>query len=243
MSELDPSTEAWLNLALDHALAGLHHNGGLAPEAGAMLRQSVRRLERYPAGALVNASTRKPEVKWIVTGWASEMRILPDSRRQICSFLIPGDVFTARPANSSSCGVVALTRMDCADVERTLDGSPEPIRPAVWEAVARSLSLMLERRYEHITRLGQLGAAERLVHLLLELRERLEAVGLAAPDKFRLPLTQEHLADALGLSIVHVNRTLRHLRAQRLLEVKFGGVALLQPARLADIAGRFDEPV
>ncbi len=82
---------------------------------------------------------------------------------------------------------------------------------------------------DHIVRLGRQTAYERMAHLLLELRWRLAEVGLGDERKFPLPLTQEVLADALGLSIVHVNRTLQQLRREGLLEMRAGFVELLKP--------------
>jgi CRP-like cAMP-binding protein len=82
-------------------------------------------------------------------------------------------------------------------------------------------------------RLGRQTALERTAHLFLELRQRLAAVGLADGARFPLPLTQEVLADTLGLSIVHMNRTLQQLRREGLVEVKSGWARLLDPAALA----------
>ena len=75
-----------------------------------------------------------------------------------------------------------------------------------------------------------------MLHLLLELHHRLRTVGLAEAGRFEMPLTQEVLADALGLSIVHVNRTLQQIRREGLVEIKGGGVALLEPKLMAAVA-------
>jgi CRP-like cAMP-binding protein len=88
---------------------------------------------------------------------------------------------------------------------------------------------------DHAVRLGRLTAFERVAHFLLELQQRLEIAGLGDRQRFPLPLTQEILADALGLSIVHVNRTLQQLRRTGLIELRSGVAILVQPDALAKL--------
>jgi CRP-like cAMP-binding protein len=87
--------------------------------------------------------------------------------------------------------------------------------------------------YDHIVRLGRLTAYERVAHLVLDIRDRLALVGLAAPDSFPPPLTQETLADVLGLSSVHVNRMLQQLRRDGLV----GAGVRPRPPADAEVAG------
>lgn len=242
MSELDPSTLGWFREAMGHAVRGLDRDRLLRPDQIDRLCSLPRRLERYPAGSHVRASAPLNRLKWIVAGWAGEMQVLPDTRRQICSVLLPGDVFAApAPGAEAPCAVVAMTRLDCLDVHSLRPALAEP--DLFDQLVDARLTDGRERRYDHLLRLGQLTAPQRLVHLLLELHERLRAVGLAGAAEFRLPMTQEHLADALGLSVVHVNRSLRMLRTSGLLRVRFGGVTFLDPHQLAALAGREALPI
>ena len=90
--------------------------------------------------------------------------------------------------------------------------------------------------HEQVVRVGRRTAYERMCHLLLELHHRLSLVGLAQDWRFPMPLTQEILADATSLSIVHVNRTLTQLRREHLVEIRQGHVTLLEPAELISIA-------
>jgi CRP-like cAMP-binding protein len=85
-------------------------------------------------------------------------------------------------------------------------------------------------------RVGRQTAYERTAHFILEIHERLSQVGLAGDTTVAIPLTQEIMADALGLSVVHLNRTLQQLRRNQLIEFKSGLVRLLQPEQLAEIA-------
>jgi CRP-like cAMP-binding protein len=104
--------------------------------------------------------------------------------------------------------------------------------------------LVLDEIYllHQIIRIGRQTAYERLVHLLLELNSRCHAAGLSDGFSFDLPLTQEILADSLGLSIVHVNRTLQTLRREQLIEQKSSIVTIKDKEKLALIA-EYNDPM
>ena len=89
---------------------------------------------------------------------------------------------------------------------------------------------------ELIFRLGRLGAEGRIAHLFCELNARLEMVGMAADGRYMLPMTQPDLAEASGLTGVHVNRVLRALREKNLLTFKAGEVNILDRKALAAVA-------
>jgi len=86
--------------------------------------------------------------------------------------------------------------------------------------------------FRHVARLGWLDAYERLADLLLEFGERLSSAGLAVGGSFPMPLTQEMLADALGLTSAHVNRTLQLMRREGVLDLRGSMVTLLDADRL-----------
>jgi CRP-like cAMP-binding protein len=90
---------------------------------------------------------------------------------------------------------------------------------------------------ERLASLGRRSAHERVAHLFCELWRRLHLLGLAEDDRFPLPITQEDLADTLGLSAVHINRTLRQLRSEGLIETGSNHVRVLSMAGLEAIAG------
>lgn len=196
------------------------------------VRAFWRRVERYPAGVQVGGGSgpERHHHLVIVSGWACELRILPDGRRQIFGFLLPGDTIDPRTsADLGARGVVALTQVQVV-------AAPEPAAeaPAAADAFAGALWRREERLYDHMVRMGRLTARERLLHLLLELYERLEAVGLVRGDSFKIPLTQELFADTLGLSVVHINRTLKALRQDGCITLKAGAVTLHNRSRLAE---------
>ena len=89
---------------------------------------------------------------------------------------------------------------------------------------------------DHAMRLGQQTALERTAHLLLELAARLTAVRLADNGAFALPINQECMSQALGMSAVHLNRTLQRLKADGLISVRGSRMAILRPDRLRRIS-------
>jgi CRP-like cAMP-binding protein len=90
---------------------------------------------------------------------------------------------------------------------------------------------------EWVLNVGRRDAYERISHLLCEMHFRMKRVGLVEDDCLSLPVTQTELADATGLTPVHVNRTLKRLRNQKLIEIGQGTLTLLDPPALQDAAG------
>jgi CRP-like cAMP-binding protein len=213
------------------------------------VRTFWRTVERIPAGAAISAEpeSRKRQIV-VVSGWISETRILPDGRRQIFAFLLPGDVATVSGSTHvGSRGLVALTNVEIADAGALAMGDHgERISNSLTDAIRQRE----ERLFDQIVRIGRLTAKERVLNLLLELHDRLESIGLVKENTFRIPLTQEVFADALGLSVVHINRTLQQLRREGLLTVGRGTVTLHQRHKLATFAcyqsdaqaGAFERP-
>lgn len=218
------------------AVEGLVRVCGLPPAPARSLSELIGPIERYPAAAVVSSIAPAPRLKWILSGWTCEMRVLPDGRRQIFSFALPGDPVLSRPVNAANpCSVVALTAVECIDVAQTLARAKDADRTEISRAMNHALNLAQERRYEDIIRLGRRSALQRLADMLLELHDRLAQIGLVDERGFYLPLTQEHLADALGLSVVHVNRSLKTLRLDGLATFRFGRVTQIDRERLAEM--------
>ncbi|MGH6949425.1 MAG: Crp/Fnr family transcriptional regulator [Vitreimonas sp.] len=174
----------------------------------------------------------------ILSGWACRFRMLADGRRMILTFLVPGDAVSSRRCAPALASTAALTPCRLADA-RPLWRAIAASDPAHAQlAQAQHILDVLDDCYllDHIVRLGRQTAVERMCHLMLELRWRLRAVGLAHACEFALPLTQEAIGDAVGLSVVHVNRTLQDMRRRGLIELRQGRIALLQPDHMAEIA-------
>ena len=158
----------------------------------------------------------------ILDGWASVYKQLPSGRRQVTAFLIPGElgdanVFLLREMDHS---IGAITRVryaeiSPADFEAMTDASPRIARALWWHSL---VTASIAR--EWVLNVGQRSAYQRLAHLLCEMIVKLRAVGLIGEDGCDWPLTQTDLADATGLTPVHVNRTLQLLRSDGLIQLQ-----------------------
>lgn len=202
--------------------------------AGEALRGPVReippRTELHPEGSCT------PPVA-LLGGWACRIRVLTDGRRQIISFLLPGDIIgRPRPCLPAPCAVLALTRVQVVDATGLFAAGEDPAHAALGRALTAAGMLDEILLRDQIVRLGRQTAYERLASLLLELQERLSIAGLAQGQRFGLPLTQEVMSDALGLSVVHVNRTVQQMRREGLIELGGGQVLLRQIGALRELA-------
>ncbi len=206
----------------------------------------IRAIERVQGPArtiaadvdLITAGKRSRTVRAIEDGWACRYKLLSDGRRQIINFVLPGDIVGLNEylVGESDYSVTTLTAVRVSSIAprsliEVFGGHPRLAIALAW-SVARYESMLAEQ----IVRLGRRNAYERIAHILLELHKRLQAVGLASESSYPTPITQEMLADALGLSIVHVNRTLGRLRRERLVSIDDGRVVLRDVAALAAIA-------
>lgn len=187
---------------------------------------------------LITAGRRSRSIRVIEDGWAYRYTLLPDGRRQIINFVLPGDItglnesfFGERDYSVTTLTPARIVPIAPHRMMRLFSEYPRLAAALAW-SVARYESMLVEQ----IVRLGRRNAFERIAHFLLELHKRLQAVGLAGEDSYRTPLTQEILADTLGLSVVHVNRTLGRLKRQGLVSMSEGRVVLRDSTALATIA-------
>lgn len=211
--------------------------GPLSAEEAGLVRALPPSRRHHPARSDLYAEGAPCPARFIVSGWGCRQRILSDGRRQIVSVLLPGDMVgpALRPRLHSACAGAALTAMETIDVTPLVKEAEQ--RGPGASGVARALHLLQAldewALRDQVVRLGRQTAYERLLHLLLQFRDRLTAMGLEQPDHYAMPLTQEMLADTLGMTVVHVNRTLQQARRDELIELKGGVVTLLQ-ARLIE---------
>ncbi|MBK1669334.1 hypothetical protein CKO28_14950 [Rhodovibrio sodomensis] len=175
----------------------------------------------------------------ILDGWAASCKTLPDGRRQILSFLMPGDIVGLFAPVSAVCtaSVATLNDVEVAtftpDELVTVTSRSPRLGVALGWAAAREHEILAE----HLVNVGRRSAAERVAHLFLELWARLRVRGLTDGKRFTIPVTQTIIADTLGLSVVHVNRTLRQLSNQGILESNREKATILDLDRLQDLAG------
>ncbi|MDB5460812.1 MAG: transcriptional regulator, Crp/Fnr family, partial [Caulobacteraceae bacterium] len=150
----------------------------------------------------------------------------------IFGFLLPHEVATLPSPEQARREIIALTGVEVID---WATGLPELGSSAArsWE---QSEDERQSRMYDQMVRLGRLTAEERMLNLFLDLYHRLKNAGLVQEDTLKLPLTQELLADALGLSVVHINRTVQKLRAKGYITLRSGSITLHKPHHLASLA-------
>lgn len=178
----------------------------------------------------------------VVEGWMMRWQILPDGSRQVTGFLLPGD-FCNDPASVDHGFDSGVSALGPARVAALAPGAMERwyARPALQRALewARHADHMVQRSW--IVSIGRRDAYTRLAYLLCQLHARLGP--LADAHGFALPATQEHLADALGLTPVHVNRVLKRLREDGLVDIRRARVHFDEVAALRDRAGFSDRDV
>ncbi len=212
----------------------------LSPDEVLLVQELARQPVRdVPARAVLHPAGQAAAPALLLSGWGCRARFLLDGRRQIVSFLLPGDVTGQVPPLPSPCAVLALSPLRLLDAAPLLLAAAEqPLRfPALSRALraaAQAEDVLLRNQ---IVRLGQQTAYERLAGMLAEFLQRLRAAGLADGDSFAMPLTQDALGDALGLSAVHVNRTLQQMRRNGLLELRGRLVVIRDPEALRRLAG------
>lgn len=174
----------------------------------------------------------------IIEGNAIRYRILHDGRRQIINMVLPGDIvgLLGSFTESSLYSTKALTDVVAAVVPIARLNTMIATHPRLVTKIFWSISCESTIYAEHLIDLGRRSALERVAHFLLELLTRLQTVGLAQDHSYKIPLTQELLGDALGLSIPHINRVLRRLREDGLVVVEDQRVTIHDLDALSQLA-------
>lgn len=155
----------------------------------------------------------------LASGWVCSYKLLPGGNRQIVDFQIPGDflglrsvLFRTADHNIEPITPIQASEVQAHDLLGAFNTAPRLAVAVLW-AASRDEAMVVE----HLVDIGRRDAKQRMAHFLLELYARLKLVGMATKSGFSCPLTQYMLADALGLSAVHVNRVLRELRDEGLV--------------------------
>jgi CRP-like cAMP-binding protein len=188
-----------------------------------------RRRRSFVAGRdLVHQGQTNAAAYILAEGWVCSYKLLRDGTRQIVDFQIPGDFLGLRSVlfRTADHNIEPLTPVEASevlesDLLQAFSATPRLATAVLW-AASRDEAMVVE----HLVGIGRRDAVERTAHFLLELSTRLSLVGRGTRQGFTCPLTQYHLADALGLSAVHVNRVLRELRESGLLTFQKGQVII-----------------
>lgn len=194
-----------------------------APAATALDKAVRERILRLGGGQdLISEGDRPDRIRFVLSGWLARYKTLEDGRRQIVNFVLPGEIcdpysyLLARMDHS----IGTLTPVVFSEIERErfeeLVAGDRTLAEAVWcewfagNSIQREWTLNIGRRV----------ALERVAHLLCEIFDRLKAIGQVDGNSCAFPITQMDLADATGLSVVHLNRTLQELRAAGLIVLR-----------------------
>lgn len=178
----------------------------------------------------------------IVSGWACRYKDLPSGRRQILGFLLPGEFCSpdAQINHAMDYSIAALSEISFVDIAPSNLAAVAEAHPAVKLALSLQELVEAATEREWLLSIGQRDALQCIGHLFLELYRRCEVVGLAEAGSIALPITQCHIAEATGLSQVHVNRTIQKLRRLGLINFGERRLTIRNIARLSDIA-MFDD--
>ncbi len=178
----------------------------------------------------------------VLEGWVCRYKILPSGSRQIMAFLMPGDacdlhikLLAAMDHSIQAITPAMVATVTKVDMQAMMHKHPN-IANAMYSAQLVDEGVM--RAW--IFSMGRRSSVERVAHLICELYLRARNIGLTDDDEFDLPLSQLVLADALGMTAVHINRILKELRLAGAMSLKRGSVTILDPVKLIQIAG-FDE--
>jgi CRP-like cAMP-binding protein len=186
-----------------------------------------RRRRTFVAGRdMVLQGQSKQSAFILASGWACSYKLQVNGSRQIINFKVPGDFLGLRSIlfRTADHTIEPITDVEASEVHardllNAFNQTPKLATAVLW-AVSRDEAMVVE----HLVDLGRRDARERTAHFLLELGARLKLVGLATAEGYACPLSQYMLADALGLTAVHINRVLRELREEGMLTFQKGRV-------------------
>ncbi len=242
---LSPSNgESIMTVASNQAASGLlvrrlERIGRLSVAERHAVEQLPTKLQTLrPRQDIVREGEKPEHTCLIVEGWAFRYKLLSAGRRQILSFHVPGDMpdLHSLHIDTMDHSLAALTEATIAfipheslfDVTKRFPG----LAAILWRETLIDAAIFRQ----WITSTGQRDGVGRMAHLLCELYCKLEAMGLAAEHRCTLPITQTELGDALGLSSVHTNRVLQHLRAHKIIALRMRALTITSWDGLAQAA-------
>lgn len=202
-------------------------------------RFKVDELRVEPGASFLREGSRSEHLYTVLEGWAFRYKMLDDGRRQILNFALPADMVGLQGAvmDEMEHSVEALTPLTLCILPRhrlyeLYSQYPTLAFDVTWLAAREEQ--MLE---EHLVSIGRRSALERVAFVLLHLYSRARELQLERKSVVQLPFTQQHLADALGLSLVHTNKTLKRLIATKTIRWQGRNFEMLDADALSEIAG------
>ena len=207
-------------------------------------RQRLDQLLSYPTQtfgrgrAIISEGDKVDNIHLVLTGMAARSKTLRSGERQFMALLVPGDlcdveVFVLEGMDHD---ITALTDTTCVLIPAKVIGAmlteSTTLTRALWWSTMTDSAILREWIVDH----GSRDSIERIAHLMCEMLIRYRVIGEAADDTFPFPLTHEELADATGISPVHVGRKLQELRDQGLMELRGKVLTVLDAQGLQRVA-------
>jgi CRP-like cAMP-binding protein len=197
-------------------------------------------VKEYPAErAIVSDGQRATECCLIVRGFCARSKTTSEGRRQILSLHIPGEIPDLMCLHLQVMDHDLSTLTQCRlgfinhDTLRLLYRRQPNLADIFWRDTLIDAAMFRE----WIVNVGQRPAPARLAHVIVELRERLKLIGRVEGSSFEMPLTQEQVGEALGITAVHANRVIKQLRQDGITEFARGRVTILDEDKLMELAG------
>lgn len=209
------------------------------PELRALERVTARPRAYIARKDLIREGDPPGPVLVVLEGWAFRYKVLPSGTRQIMAFLMPGDACDLHIGMLAEMdhSIQTVTKASVATIDRAAMDEMLASHPRIATAmyVAQLVDEGTLRAW--IVSLGRRSSIERVAHLILELFLRAVRIGLSDGTTMELPLPQAVLADALGMTPVHINRILQELRRSGAIELSRGVLRIKDPAALTHISG------
>ena len=207
-------------------------------ELSFMRKFKVGELSVERGAPILTEGSNSPQLYTILSGMGLRYKLLPNGRRQVVNFVMPGDFvgLQAGVMGEMKHSVEATTPMvlcvfDRSNLWTLFKNQPERAFDLTWLA-----SIQEHFLGEALASVGQMSAEQRICWGLLRVHVRGSSVGMSDGDTCPLPFTQQDLADALGLSVVHTNKTLKKLRDRQVLSWREGTLRLRDRAKAEEIA-------
>jgi CRP-like cAMP-binding protein len=192
--------------------------------------------------AVVHDGQRPTDCCLIVNGFCVRSKTIASGRRQILSLHIAGEVpdLMSLFLHVMDHDLITLTPSTLGFISHQALRKLYRSQPNVGEIFWRETLIDAAKFREWIVNVGQRPAPSRLANVIVELRERLKAIGKVTGSSFDMPLTQEQVGEALGITGVHANRVIKQLRSDGILDLNRGRVIIFDEARLIELA-EFDD--